>query len=424
MTRTIEGLAKRRYATVGAMAVVMLLGVACTPSATGRAPSSSGANSGLAQQAAIVSRPSDEPPPSADAAVLVDAANRLSTLEFELASVQKALPDTLLAPEARAELEREAGRLRQEIDGWKARVDRAAVAEVSVGDAAVARGDFLAARRVAKTLERVAGLHASIPPFLERVAQGLPAPAGCVVVTRNPDPSVVTDARGLERMRATGLPWKIRHEKTGIVLVLCPPGEFMMGSPAAEAGRSDVEIQHRRTIRRAFYLSETEVTQEVWQKAMGANPSRFRGATNPVEMVSWDDCQRFCAAMGLRLPSEAEWEYACRAGTTGAYAGDLGSMAWCKDNSGGSTHPVAAKKANPWGFHDMHGNVWEWCEDAYGPYPSNGATEEAATIGAERVLHGGSWNSFTGSGRSSYRGRIAPHNTSNYGGGFRVAKTP
>ncbi|MFM7052728.1 MAG: SUMF1/EgtB/PvdO family nonheme iron enzyme, partial [Planctomycetota bacterium] len=223
------------------------------------------------------------------------------------------------------------------------------------------------------------------------------------VLRQDPDPAVVTDAAGRARMVATGLPWKVRDRKTGIVMLLCPPGEFIMGSPAAEAGRSDDETQHRCTIRKAFYLSETELTQEVWQKVMGANPSKFRGATSPVEQVSWNDCQQFCAATGLRLPSEAEWEYACRAGTTGAYAGDLGSMAWYIDSSGGSPHPVATKKANPWGLHDMHGNVSEWCEDAYGPYPSQGGTEEAATFGPNRVLRGGYWNSPTGSVRSSSR---------------------
>ena len=136
-----------------------------------------------------------------------------------------------------------------------------------------------------------------------------------------------------------------------------------MGSPTSEAGRSDDEAQHRVPITKAFYLSETEVTQEAWQKVRGANQSKYKGANNPVEQVSWNDCQKFCQSSGLRLASESEWEYACRAGTTGAYAGYLASMAWFSDKSGDSTHPVKQRKPNAWGLYDMHGNVWQWCED-------------------------------------------------------------
>ena len=245
------------------------------------------------------------------------------------------------------------------------------------------------------------------------------------VVRQDPDPAVVTDAAARTRMEATKLPWKVRDRKSGIVMLLCPPGEFMMGSPASEAGRDDDETQHRRVIRNAFYLSETEVTQEVWEKAMGANPSYFKGATKPVEQVSWNDCVRFCESTGLRLPTEAEWEYACRAGTTGAYAGDLASMAWFADNSNGRTNPVRQRKPNAWGLYDMHGNVWEWVADAYAEYPKGGGAEEAARAaeGGARVLRGGGWLNVASNCRAAFRGDYAPGGA--HGNlGFRVARTP
>jgi formylglycine-generating enzyme required for sulfatase activity len=274
--------------------------------------------------------------------------------------------------------------------------------------------------------------------------------AWCEVLAQRPDPAVVTDAAARARMEATGLPWKVRDRKTGIVMLLCPPGEFTMGSPASEAGHFEDETQHRRMIRNAFYLSETEVTQEVWEKAMGANPSRFKGATKPVEQVSWNDCVRFCESTGLRLPTEAEWEYACRAGTTGAYAGDLASMAWFADNSGRKpldaealwkrdrdnyestvldngcqSRPVRQRKPNAWGLYDMHGNVWEWVEDGYAEYPKGGGTEEAARAaeGGARVLRGGGWFGTASLCRTALRFFIAPGPTS-YSIGFRVARTP
>ena len=243
------------------------------------------------------------------------------------------------------------------------------------------------------------------------------------VLADDPDPAVVTDGDGRARILKTGLPWKVRDRTTGIVMVLCPPGEFMMGSPESESGRDTDESQHRRTIRAAFYLATMEVTQEQWLRVMQENPSVVNGGSNPVEQVSWNDCQRFCALTGFRLPSEAEWEYACRAGTTGAYSGDLSSMAWFAMNSGRSAHPVGTKQGNPWGLFDMHGNVWEWCEDIYGPYPSQGGTEDAATLGTRRVLRGGAWNYLWFGIRSSYRNCCDPGDASRGRFGFRVART-
>jgi formylglycine-generating enzyme required for sulfatase activity len=241
------------------------------------------------------------------------------------------------------------------------------------------------------------------------------------VLRQDPDPAVVIDAAARARMAATKLPWKVRDRKTGIVMLLCPPGEFMMGSPASEAGRQDDEAQHRVAITKAFYLSETEVTQESWRRVMGRNPSVFQKSfSNPVEQVSWNGCQSFCRSSGLRLPTESEWEYACRAGTTGAHAGDLPSMAWFGDNSG--TRPVGQLKPNGWGLYDMHGNVWEWCEDGYAQSASG--TQQASTgSDVARVLRGGSWFfSSAPTCRSARRKSSAPETTTN-DIGFRVART-
>ena len=153
------------------------------------------------------------------------------------------------------------------------------------------------------------------------------------------------------------------------------PGTFQMGSPDSEDGRySDEGPQHEVRLTKGFWLGDTPVTQALWTAAMGNNPSHFKDPKRPVESVSWDDVQQFLNKMnarvpgiGLGLPTEAQWEYACRAGTEGAnYARGgqkLADIAWFGENSGGQTHPVATKPCNDWGLYDMLGNVWEWCAD-------------------------------------------------------------
>jgi len=229
----------------------------------------------------------------------------------------------------------------------------------------------------------------------------------------------------------------------GMKLVLIPPGEFMMGSPADEKRRGVDEPQHRVKITKGFYMGATEVTQAQWQKVMGNNPSYFEGDNLPVEQVSWDNAVDFCRKLSAtegktyRLPTEAEWEYACRAGSTGPYAGNgkLDDMGWHGGNSGGKTHPVGTKQANAWGLYDMHGNVWEWCADWYGvdyyrqspvsdpEGPNQGAPLRWAPQGA-RVVRGGSWDSgLTGRFRCADRDYSRGPADRGDRGGFRCART-
>jgi formylglycine-generating enzyme required for sulfatase activity len=220
-------------------------------------------------------------------------------------------------------------------------------------------------------------------------------------------------------------------------LVLIPAGSFKMGSPDNEAGRwgSMEGPVHRVRITRSFYMGKHEVTQEIWEKVVGTNPSRSKGAKNPVDSVCWDDCQEFLKKLNalphphpspfgrgskgeglFRLPTEAEWEYACRAGTKTRFcSGDadagLADYAWLGTNSGYTVHPVGAKKPNAWGLFDMHGNVWERCADWYADdyYATSPRDDPTGPItGLFRELRGGSWNAVPRYCRSSYRFQVAP----------------
>ena len=243
-------------------------------------------------------------------------------------------------------------------------------------------------------------------------------------------------APGSARDAATGLPRKVVHTATGAELVLIAAGEFTMGSPAGESQRDSDEVQHRRQIRKPFYLGVTEVTQAQWRKVMGSNPSRFQGDELPVEQVSWEDCQQFLQKAGgvLRLPSEAEWEYACRAGSTTPFS--FGATITPEQVNydgnypyGGASHGLYRERtvaagslpANAWGLYEMHGNVWEWCQDGYEAYPSSGTEEPSRAAGA-RVLRGGSWNYFAILCRAANRNWNEPGNRSIYVG-LRLART-
>ena len=210
-------------------------------------------------------------------------------------------------------------------------------------------------------------------------------------------------------------------------LVYCPPGEFMMGSPVTEEGRYDDEVQHRVKLTKGFWLGKYPVTQQQWVSVMGNNPSCFKGEDLPVEQVSWKDCQVFVekvkVALGCRarLPTEAEWEYACRAGTTTPYCwGDMlnGDRANCDGNSPcgtirtgpymARTTPVGKYGANAWGICDMHGNVWEWCVDWYGAYSGDAVDPTGPASGDLRVFRGGCWYRYARYCRSAYRSNSDP----------------
>jgi formylglycine-generating enzyme required for sulfatase activity len=219
----------------------------------------------------------------------------------------------------------------------------------------------------------------------------------------------------------------------GMRFVALPGGTFTMGSPASEAGRYADEVPHQVTLS-PFAIMTTEVTQAQWQAVMGTNPSIYKGADRPVESVSWHDVQEFIRQLNrrdpghdYRLPTEAEWEYACRAGSTGRWCfgddeGRLGEYAWYAANAGGETRKVALKRPNAWGLYDMHGNVWEWCSDWYGPYGSSVRDPQGPGSGSYRVLRGGYWYSSAAALRCARRYSVTPSSAYNYIG-FRLCRT-
>jgi len=208
----------------------------------------------------------------------------------------------------------------------------------------------------------------------------------------------------------------------------CPPGTFVMGSPVGEASRNNNERQHEVTLTRGFWLLETEVTQLMWESVMGNNPSRFKGEKRPVEQVTWHDSQEYVeklntlladtsgvpAGFKVSLPTEAQWEYACRSGTaTTYYFGDTLSKEQANfAGSVGQTTDVGSYPANAWGLRDMHGNVWEWCLDWWGDYPENAVTDPTGVSqGTDRVDRGGSWYNDAWASRSALRGNFDPAET-------------
>jgi formylglycine-generating enzyme required for sulfatase activity len=269
-----------------------------------------------------------------------------------------------------------------------------------------------------------------------------------------PDPAVVTNGALRKAIAATGLPWRVRDNGTQIEMLLVPPGTFNMGCSASNTYGcfSDANPVHAVTLTNAFYIGRYEVTQALWTARMGSNPSFHQNASaevpaeqvpnRPVEQVSWNTIQGFLSATGLRLPTEAEWEYAYRAGTTTAFHSmpgfpngtnddtQVGNIAWWGAYSGGNSaeqpRPVGQKAANALGLHDMSGNVWEWVNDWFSSnyYASSPSTNPPGpATGSFRVLRGGSWSNVTADLRSSDRYYTTP-GVAIGNGGFRVARAP
>lgn len=210
-------------------------------------------------------------------------------------------------------------------------------------------------------------------------------------------------------------------------------GTFAMGT--ASGGPESERPVTQITISQPFWLGRTEVTQAQWQAIMGSNPAHLKGEDRPVEHVSWTDAMAFARALTDReraagrlpegyiytLPTEAQWEYACRAGTTGLYPGDLDAMGWYEKNAAYETHPVALKDPNAWGLHDMHGNVWELCLDWYALYPGGSVTDPTGPeTGSHRVSRGGGFRGAAEHCQSAHRNRDKPFNR-NAQLGFRIA---
>ncbi|MFM7167872.1 MAG: formylglycine-generating enzyme family protein [Planctomycetaceae bacterium] len=222
-----------------------------------------------------------------------------------------------------------------------------------------------------------------------------------------------------------------------MTFVWLPRGEFLMGSTRTEKDRQADERQHRVHLNRDIAFGVHEVTQEQYERVMGVNPSRWRGKSHPVDTVSWHDAVAFCELLSqisaeqesfrsYRLPTEAEWEYACRAGTDspwsfGVSTKDLDRFAWARIRPY-STQPVGTRKPNPWGIFDLHGNVWEWCQDWYGPYDDAGPSIDPGGVvkGADRVIRGGAFFHPASQMRSAHRSHANPETRDENASGFRI----
>lgn len=213
------------------------------------------------------------------------------------------------------------------------------------------------------------------------------------------------------------------------------PGKFMMGSPLTEEGRGDNETQHEVTITKGFYMQTTEVTQAQWVALMGSNPSSFKGDDLPVGNVSWDNVEEYIQKLNksgngtYRLPTEAEWEYAARAGSRTSFScGErescLSEMGWFGEYSSDAMHSVGQKKPNAWGLYDMHGNVCEWVQDWYGNYPVGAVIDPSGpNTGETRVFRGGAYTTNANLSRSAFRSDMA-QDDHDFFLGFRLVRLP
>ena len=260
-------------------------------------------------------------------------------------------------------------------------------------------------------------------------------PAAVMPATGNLLVAPFSEAKEVQKSVAKSLQKEVEEKAdlgngVSLNMVLIPGGKFKMGSPASEKGRSDDEKQHEVSLTNPFYMCKYEVTQGQWEALMGDNPSDTKGATLPVTHVSWEECQKFIKKLnaktngGYRLPTEAEWEYACRAGTIIAYSVGASLTNTDANIEGGGIKEVGSYKANAFGLYDMHGNVWEWCEDSYGDYPEGALTDpRGPATGEYRVLRGGSFTDDVSKARSSFRFYYSPSDRSR-NDGFRLARTP
>ncbi|MHC1755643.1 MAG: formylglycine-generating enzyme family protein [Methanosarcina sp.] len=246
----------------------------------------------------------------------------------------------------------------------------------------------------------------------------------------------IEDSCVVTKFGNSGMPETFTSSSTGMEFVLIPAGKFDMGSFSEDKDRSDYESPaHKVTIKNPFYMGKSSVTQKQWNIIMGTSPSHFKGEARPVEMVSWEEVQEFVKKLNAientdqyRLPSEAEWEYACRAGTQTRYffgndESKLNEYAWYDKNSGRKTHPIGQKKPNSWGLYDMHGNVWEWVQDKwhnnYNLAPSDGSAWEGGDS-FDRVSRGCSWYCSAGSCSSARLSRKPESRFANLG--FRLLR--
>jgi formylglycine-generating enzyme required for sulfatase activity len=214
----------------------------------------------------------------------------------------------------------------------------------------------------------------------------------------------------------------VGNPKDGLQYIWVAPGTFQMGcSPGDMECSSAEKPAHQVTITKGFWMGQTPVTQAAYQRVMGKNPSQFKGEKRPVEMVSWNEALGYCQALGMRLPTEAEWEYAARGGTTEPRYAPVDAVAWYKDNSGGTTHDVALKQPNGYGLYDMLGNVSQWVGDWITNYESVAATNpQGVASGQGKMLRGGNWSTTGPAARASYRGAVQPGERLNFLG-FRCA---
>lgn len=248
--------------------------------------------------------------------------------------------------------------------------------------------------------------------------------------SRTLTPSGVTAAkqpatRSSDREQLRGASFTESVNGAQIEMISVPGGTFQMGSPVSEVGRDMDEGPQSAVAVANFYISKYEVTQAQYKALMNANPSSFKGEALPVDSVTWEDAEVFCRKLlqitgkGYRLPTEAEWEYASRAGTQSAIAGIIDATTWYSANSGGRTHPVGQKQPNDFGLYDMNGNVWEWCQSKYKPYPYKADDgRENVQDNDIRVMRGGSWEAGLTSCRSAYRRRVIPNVRATIG--FRI----